>query len=287
MIERIVPTENALGESVIWCHQTQRVWWVDAFQAQIHEWHPASSRHTVHQTNFRRLGSIALLPSGGLLLATDQGLFTRSPDRQQHKFATPEADPELRLNDGRCDRAGRFWVGSMHDPQFTPVGSLYCVRSDASATRFESNIIVPNSIAFSPDDRTFYFADTRRHLIWAYDFDIGEGIISNRRVFTSFEGRPGRPDGSCVDTDGCLWNTSFAGGQMVRYTPAGKVDRVIDLPVTFPTCCCFGGPGLDTLFITSGRAPLSDEQKAKEPLAGTLLAFNPGIKGLPEPLFGG
>ncbi len=289
MVECVVASADDLGEVVVWCQQTQCLWWVDVVRARIHEWYPATNRHAIHPTQFRRIGSIALRQAGGLLLATEQGLFTWSASTGATRWTEslePE-HPEFRLNDGRCDRAGRFWVGSMHDTEFIPVGSLFRVEPDRTASRLEQNIIVPNSVAFSPDDRTFYFADTRRHTIWAYDFDLRDGEISNRRIFTTFEGRPGRPDGSCVDADGCLWNASYAGAQIVRYTPKGKIDRVIDLPVTCPTCCCFGGPRLDTLFITSARVALSEDQKRAQPLAGALLAINPGTTGLPEPTFGG
>ena len=115
-------------------------------------------------------------------------------------------------------------------------------------------IIVPNSVAFSPDDRTLYFADTRAYTIWAFDFDIAVGAIANRRVFAQTM-PPARPDGACVDADGFLWSAKYAGSRIVRYAPDGRIDRIVELPVSHPTCCCFGGDDLQTLYVTSASDP--------------------------------
>src|SRR6185503_10507403 len=120
-----------------------------------------------------------------------------------------------------------------------PSGALYRIAPDGACERMRSGITVPNSIAWSPDGRVMYFADSPRRKIWAFDFDPASGAMSNERVFAATH--PGYPDGSCVDADGCLWNAEYHGGRVVRYTPAGKIDRVIELPVGNPTCCCFGG----------------------------------------------
>jgi len=128
-----------------------------------------------------------------------------------------------------------------------------------------------------------YFADSPRHLIWAFDFDADDGAISNRREFADLTGRKALPDGSCVDADGCLWNAEYAGRRLTRYTPDGRVERTVELPVSNPTCCCFGGERLDTLYVTSAT------QRLTEPAAieGALLALEPGVRGLPEATFGG
>ena len=148
-------------------------------------------------------------------------------------------------------------------------------------------ISVPNSTAFSPDDRTLYFADTPRHAIWAFDFDIAAGAIANRRVFADLTARKGLPDGSCVDAQGFLWNAEFAGTRLTRYAPDGRVDRTVELPVTSPTCCCFGGATLDTLYVVSSTHRHTAEQRAAEPCSGGLLALDVGVRGLPEATFGG
>jgi sugar lactone lactonase YvrE len=167
-----------------------------------------------------------------------------------------------------------------------PNGSLYRIDTDGVATRVESGIIVSNGIAFSPDGKTLYFTDTRRYTSYAYDLDLDDGIVTNRRVFAEYSATGDRPDGACVDVDGCLWAAFFAGGRIVRYRPDGQIDRSIALPVTNPTCLAFGGRDLKTLYVTTARKFLSDAQLASEPLAGALLAIEGVGQGLPEHRFG-
>jgi sugar lactone lactonase YvrE len=283
----VVDTRDQLGECVLWCTRSQRLWWVDVLSASLHELSWPAGQHRTHQLPFRRLGSIGLRASGGLVLATEQGVFGWHPDRGVGaQLMAPRWDPVThRLNDGRCDRAGRFWVGSMHDSLFVPDGTLFSIGPAAEAVAHFDDIIVPNSLAFSPDDRRFYFADTRRYMIWQFDFDIESGRIGNRRPFVDFGLGPARPDGSCVDANGCLWNASFDGGRVVRYTPDGITDTVVQLPVSCPTCVCLGGPDLDTLFVTTASFSLSAEQRLQEPLAGGLFALRVPTAGLAEPAF--
>lgn len=283
----VVDTRDQLGECVLWCPRSQRLWWVDVLSASLHELSWPAGQHRTHQLPFRRLGSIGLRASGGLVLATEQGVFDWHPDRGlEAQLMAPRWDPAThRLNDGRCDRAGRFWVGSMHDSLFVPDGTLFSVGPAAEAAAHFDDIIVPNSLAFSPDDRRFYFADTRRYMIWQFDFEIESGRIGNRRPFVDFGSGPARPDGSCVDANGCLWNASFDGGRVVRYTPDGVTDTVVPLPVSCPTCVCLGGPDLDTLFVTTASFSLSAGQRWQEPLAGGLFALRVPTPGLAEPAF--
>jgi sugar lactone lactonase YvrE len=233
------------------------------------------------------IGSIAFREKGGLLAATKSGIHLFDPDSGAlAPLARPEAHlPDNRFNDGRCDRQGRFWAGTMSDVRRDPVGTLYRLDTDLSCTPLRNAIIIPNSLAWSPDGRTMYFADTNRHTIWAWDYDPATGAATRERVFA--DTGAGRPDGSCVDADGCLWNAEYGAARIVRYTPGGKVDRAIGLPVDNPTCCCFGGSRLDELFITSARQRLGAEDLARQPLAGSVLAVRPGVRGLPEARFAG
>jgi sugar lactone lactonase YvrE len=141
-------------------------------------------------------------------------------------------------------------------------------------------------VAIAPDQRTLYVSDTRRFVTWAFDLDVVAGKLSNRRVFVDYSATRERPDGACIDSHGCVWTAIFAGGKIVRYTPQGRVDRVVPVPVTNPTCLCFGGADLKTLFITSARKFLSPERLQAEPLAGSVLSFETDIAGLPEQRFG-
>jgi len=205
------------------------------------------------------IGSIGLRETAGLIAAFQDGLFLLDPVTGERSLvANPESDlPENRFNDGRVDRQGRFWAGTMNDRRRDPTGALYRLDPDRRVTRIRGEVIVPNSLAWSPDSRVMYFADTYRYRIWRYDFDAEAGLPSGERVFADTSGGPGRPDGSAVDEAGCLWNAEYAGARLVRYTPAGAVDRVVPMPVSNPTCCAFGGPNLETLFVTSARQRLS------------------------------
>jgi sugar lactone lactonase YvrE len=173
----------------------------------------------------------------------------------------------------------------MPEPMREPAGALYRLGADGKLARKRTGITVPNSLAWSPDGRTMYFADSPRRTIWAFDYDRASGEPSNERVFVTTEA--GFPDGSCMDADGCLWNAEYGGGRLVRYTPAGKIDRVIEVPVQNPTCCCFGGPRLDLLYITTAAQRLTEAQLKEQPLAGSLLAVRPGSTGLVESRYAG
>ena len=254
-MERVVDSRDRLGECPLW--DGAALWWVDIHGRAVKrltgtklEAFPAPEP----------VGSIAFLRKGGVLRAMQSGIDDLAKNPQ----------PEHRFNDGRCDRSGRyFWVGTLKDPEFTPTGRLYRLSADGELKLFREGIKVPNSICWSPDGGTMYFADSPRHKIWAFDYREGE--IAAERVFAA--PHPGFPDGSCVDADGCLWNAEYGAGRVVRYTPAGKVDRVIALPAKNPTCCCFGGSALDTLYVTTAGGE-------------GVFAARPGAKGLPEPRFG-
>jgi sugar lactone lactonase YvrE len=148
-------------------------------------------------------------------------------------------------------------------------------------------ITIPNSLAWSPNGRTMYFSDTPTMRIMAYDYDPESGALMTGRLFADLTGHPGRPDGSTVDADGCLWNAEVRGSRVVRYTPEGKVDRVITLPVSGVTSCAFGGPGMRTLYITTATQRLTEQELAQEPLAGGLFAVDVGVSGLAETPFKG
>ena len=220
-----------------------------------------------------------------IIAAMKTGMYFFDGGRKE-LIGQPETHlPQNRFNDGRCDRDGRFWSGTMHEAIREPTGALYRVSVDGKYERKRTGITVPNSLAWSPDGRTMYFADSPRRAIWAFDYDRASGEPSNERVFVATQA--GFPDGSCVDADGCLWNAEYGGSRVVRYTPGGKVDRVIELPVKNPTCCAFGGKDLDVLYITTAAQRLNEAQLKEQPLAGALLAARPGARGLPESRFAG
>jgi sugar lactone lactonase YvrE len=280
-----VEARDSLGECCLWCPVSRKVWWLDIQRPCLQSYDPASREHRVYSLPGRFCGCAALRQSGGFVVALDNGIHGFQPEAGTLEFlvhAEPE-HPGNRYNDGRCDRRGRLWIGTMDVEIRKPLGSLYRIGPDRSVLQLFDGITVPNSTAFSPDDRTFYFADTPRHMIWAFDFDLEAGTIGNRRVFADLTGRNALPDGSCVDADGFLWNAEYGGHRLTRYAPDGRMDRTIELPVTNPTCCCFGGDDLGTLYVTSAR-PADASPNA---IDGALLALRPGVRGLPESRYAG
>jgi L-arabinonolactonase len=190
----------------------------------------------------------------------------------------------MRFNDGKCDRQGRFWVGSMDDVGRGPVGTLYRFESGRYTAVLEG-IAVPNSLCWSPDGTIMYFADGIDPVIWAYPFDTATGTPGVRRVFARLPDATGIPDGATVDAQGFLWSAHYGGSMVTRYAPDGRVDRVINVPVTQPTSCAFAGPDLDTLIITTASQRLSPEALRSQPLAGALLSIRTGARGCPEPQY--
>jgi sugar lactone lactonase YvrE len=186
----------------------------------------------------------------------------------------------MRFNEMCCDDAGRVWVGYMNDRTRAPEGWLFRV-DDGTFTPVADSVAVPNSLAWSPDNTVMYFSDGQEPVIWRYDFDLGAGQIANRTRFAAMPGGRGVPDGAAVDTEGYLWSANYGGGAVNRYAPDGTVDRVVELPVSQPTACAFGGEDLDILFITTARQRLSPAELAREPLAGHLFAMRPGGRGRP------
>jgi sugar lactone lactonase YvrE len=223
-----------------------------------------------------------------MLAATKSGIhFVDPATGALQRMADPEAHlPDNRFNDGRCDRQGRFWAGTMNDVVREPSGTLYRLDAQRGCVAQFNGIRTPNSLAWSPDGRVMYFADSRSHVINAYPYDCATGAIGAPKPFFSVD-PPAIPDGATVDADGCLWSALYGGSRVVRITPDGRVDRTIELPVLQPTSCQFVGPALDVLWITTARQRLTEEQLAQQPLAGALLAVEVGVKGLPEARYQG
>lgn len=285
-VEVAVRGADRLGECPLWDERDSVLWWIDSRWPALKRLDPATGA-VMMLVLPEVVGSVAFRARGGFLAATKSGIhFMDAASGALEGKANPEAAlPDNRFNDGRCDRAGRFWAGTMSDVKRDPAGSLYRFDADFACTRLRNAIIIPNSLAFSPDGRTMYFADTNRHTIWAYDYDPDSGAATGERVFADTGN--GRPDGSCVDADGCLWNAEYGAWRLLRYTPDGEVDRVLEVPVANPTCCCFGGDDLGTLYVTTATQRLAPEDLAKQPLAGSVLALRPGVRGLAESRFAG
>ncbi len=287
-VELVQKVNARLGETPLWDATRGLLWWIDIEQPTLWQLDPESGATESEAHPGTYLGSIAMTRSGGLLAARDLQLFHRAPQANNWlPFATTpdEVMPATRLNDGRVDANGSLWIGTMDNGLSQRLGGLYRVDSDGTMTRMLDDVIVANGIAFAPDGRSMYFTDTRRHVTWRLGLDETGREITNREVLADYSSSGIRPDGSCVDADGCLWQAFFAGGQVVRYAPDGRLDRQIALPVTNPTCLCFGGRDLKTLFVTTAFKFLSDEQLAAEPLAGSVFAIEGAGQGVAENLF--
>jgi L-arabinonolactonase len=286
-IRRIGDTGDVLGEGPVWDVAEQAFYWTDIRGRVVHrqDWAAGSLRSFSMP---EMVGSFALRRRGGMLVAmqTSIALFDPASGRFE-TLAAPEAGrPNMRFNDGKCDRQGRFWVGSMDDGSRGPEGTLYRVDAARGCVPMVTGIITPNSLCWSPDGATMYFTDSRSRVIAAYPFDVASGALGVPRAFYRVE-PPAIPDGATVDAEGHVWCALYGGARVVRIAPDGRLLRSIDLPVTQPTSCQFVGPGLDVLYITTAKQRLSDEELARQPLAGALLALDPGVRGLPEPRYAG
>ncbi|MDR6677217.1 SMP-30/gluconolactonase/LRE family protein [Pseudomonas oryzihabitans] len=289
--ELLVDARNATGECPVWHVAEQALYWVDIPAKRLQRWTPGGALDS--WTAPEMLACIAARAGGGWLAGLETGLFALQPHASgelsgERLLTLDHAQPAMRCNDGRCDRQGRFLVGTMVQDmaQGAPAGRLYSHTAGEGARLLLDDLIVPNGLALSPDGRTLYLSDSHpsRQLIWAFDYDLDTGTPTNRRLFVDMNAHPGRPDGAAVDVDGCYWICGNDAGLIHRFTPEGRLDRSLAVPVKKPAMCAFGGRNLDTLFVTSIRpgGDLSDQ-----PLAGGLFALDPGVQGLPEPMFAG
>lgn len=276
------------GEGPFWDEATARLWWTDIPARRLHCTDPATGQDQSFATP-GRIGCFALARTGGVVVAMEHSMARFWPETGKlERLAEPEADrPDNRFNDGRCDRRGRFLASSMHEPRTVPQGGLWQLDPAHGTRLLADHALVGNGLAFSPDNRLMYWSDSRQGRVFIFDYDLDDGAAWNRRLWLETDDSTGRPDGAAVDADGCYWSARFRGSRVIRFTPQGKVDREIRLPVRQVTMCAFGGPDLKTLFITTARENLDDATLAQEPLAGGIFAVEPGVQGLPEPHFNG
>lgn len=285
-IRCVVDACNELGEGPVWDTEAGVLWWVDIKRSLLQRLAPDGSVDV--WTLPEPPAALAPRRRGGLILAVRSGFATFDPETGAVEVVhRPEPDrPGNRFNDGKCDPRGRFWAGTMDDAERERTGALYRFDPDGTCERLLDGLGIPNTLAWSADGSTFYFAETLDRVIHAYDVDLVRGSISSRRIFAHVE-PPGYPDGSCLDAEGFLWNAEWGGGRVVRYAPDGSVDRIVEMPVDQPTSCVFGGPDLDVLYVTSARKGLSGQQLAQQEHAGCLFAVDPGVRGAPTGVYAG
>lgn len=291
--ELLIDARNGVGESPAWDAQRQCLFWVDIPGRSLWCWNAGTGQSRQWPTP-EMTGCIALArgseatPHGRWVAGMETGVAVLTPQddgtvAMESLAAVQHPQGGMRFNDGRCDRQGRLRAGTMVSDMSlaAPAGSVYAFHGN-SLRSLQAGLITPNGMAYSPDGRTMYLSDSHPNVqtIWAFDYDIDSGTPHRQRVFVDMKPLPGRPDGAAVDEDGCYWICGNDAGLVHRFTPDGRLDRSIAVPVKKPAMCAFGGPGLDTLFVTSIR-PGGD--LADQPLAGGVFALRPGVRGLNEP----
>ena len=276
-----------LGEGPIWDEQEEAAYWVDIKAPAVHRYTPASGL-TATWAMPEPIGCIARRSGGGFVAGFKSGFaFLDLASGHIEKIGDPEPEqPNNRLNDGKCDLKGRFWVGTMDDEESRPTGWLYRLDPDRTWHHMDGSYVVTNGPAFSPDGRTIYHTDSFRRIIYAFDL-APDGTLANKRVFVRLPHADGYPDGMTTDSQGFLWVAHWGGWRVTRFTPKGSVDRIIELPVSQVTSCVFGGRDLDVLYITSAWIGLDKKARLEQPLAGGLFEVSAGVRGLPTPRFAG
>ena len=286
--EVLAPVRNRVGESPLWSVAEQALWWVDIEGRTLFR-HDAAIGTLQQWPTAQRIGCIALHAGGGVLAAMETGLFHLQPGEQgelaaQSLAVVQHARPDMRFNDGRCDRAGRFWVSSMvlDMSLASPSGALYRYDAQGLSAPVVRELLVGNGLAFSPRGDTLYLSDSHPTVQRIWQFDLhDDGSLGNRRDFVDMNQHPGRPDGAAVDADGCYWICGNDAGRLLRFTPEGKLDRMLALPISKPSMCAFGGAALDQLFVTS-ITPAKPAEGFDASLDGAVLVLRPGVRGLPE-----
>jgi sugar lactone lactonase YvrE len=280
-------SQDMLGEGPVWVPEEQALYWVDILRPSLQRWHPESGDYARWEMP-GDIGCFALREQGGAVVALRTGFaFLDFGSGEITPLVDPEAKkPYTRFNDGKCDRRGRFWAGTMDDESPKTRGALYSLDHDGGFRKIIDGIGISNGLGWSPDNQTMYYTDSSKHSIWAFDYDLEQGAISNQRIFVR---TPPEyvPDGLTVDSQGYVWSAKWDGWKVVRYAPDGTIDLEVSVPVQRPTSCTFGGSDMQLLYITSASVGLTEAELQSRPLAGSVFVIETGIQGLPEPRFWG
>ena len=288
-VELVVDAHATIGEGSLWNSAGQVLYWVDIMGCKLHVHDPSGDPDRVTDLG-QPVGTVVVRASGGLMLALKDGFAAFDPaSGELDLLHDPEAHlPENRFNDGKCDPAGRFWAGTMAIDPVEGAGALYCMDTDLSVRKMLGQVSISNGIVWSLDGARMYYIDSLRYDVLAYDYDAETGNIDNERIAFRVPREVGLPDGMAIDAEGMLWIAHYDGSKVCRWHPgSGEILQTIELPVSKTTSCAFGGPDLDTLYITSGSLGMTDEEKEREPHAGGLFAARPGCRGVEPFQFGG
>lgn len=280
--ELILDVKAVLGEGPVWLAGEGRLAWVDITACALHILDPATGRDRVIPTG-AVIGAAAPRASGGMIAALQTGfVFIDTATGLVTPICDPESDlPGNRFNDGKCGPGGRFWAGSCSLNCDVPgAGTLYCLDRDLTARKVLGDLTISNGLTWSADHKTMYFIDTPTFEIWAFDYEIETGAIGNRRVAVSVPEDAGFPDGMTIDAEGALWVAHWGASSVCRWDPgSGEKLEEIRFPVTNVSCCTFGGPDLDVMYVTSARGGLDERELEAQPLAGGVFQVKPGVRG--------
>lgn len=269
---------DRLGEGPVWDDRSGELVRVDISGRRVHRWNPTTDEATSFATE-GDVGAVVLCEDGGMVVAIECELWRRDAAGEMTLIADVEAKPGVRFNDCRADPRGRLWAGTLHRDREPAQAALYRLDADGGLTMVLPDRTISNGIGWSPDGTSMYYIDSTTQRVAEFVYELDTGELGDERLFAEIDPTDGLPDGLTVDADGGVWVCLFGGGRMRRYLPDGTLDQEIMLPLTNPTCPAFGGADLNTLYVTTARHRLTDEQLAREPLAGALLQLDVGVRG--------
>jgi sugar lactone lactonase YvrE len=288
-VELFIQSQHRLGEAIIWHVASRRLCWIDLWNPALHSHDLSTGETTVRPIAVKApIGAIAATsnPTRLALIHLDGVSLLRIADLAVEPFCNPEKGRDALIwNDAKCDRWGRLWAGTSHETETDPRGALWCIDGNGHFALGDVGFAIPNGPAVSPDGTTLYFNDSVGRTTYAYDIASDDLHPRDRRPLIRFQPEDGMPDGIITDAEGCLWIAHWGGARVSRFTPDGKLLAAWPVPAKNVTTMCFGGPGLDTLYITTARDGLSARELAEAPLSGSLFKLKPGARGLAEPLF--
>lgn len=286
--ECVLDARASLGECPVWSIDEQVLYWIDINAPSLNRFDP-KARASLAWPMPSSIGSYALREQGGFVAALRDGIWLIDHGgRLGDRMAEAPYDPaHHRFNDGRADASGRFWAGTMNERRDVSSGALYCIDPYFTLTQVLDGIMISNGLAWSPDGRTLYHADTPTRTVSAYAFDAATGAVSGKHTFAHFDGETERPDGAAVDSEGCYWIAFYRGGKVVRLSPRGERLAEYAVPAMCPTMCAFGGLDLRTLYVTTARQMREPDELARLPQSGGIFAMRVDTPGLPEPKFAG
>lgn len=284
----ILDARTELGEGALWHPPEQRLYWVDIEGQALHIYDPAEGTDSSFPTG-SRIGCVVPVLGGGALVALQTGIYAMDTDTGQlHFIANPLPGTHIRFNDGKCDPAGRFWVGTMELNTQKGAAALYRMDKDHSIHQMLDNVTISNGIVWTSDKKTMYYIDTPTGQVTVFDYDNAGGAIRNRRIAIRIPPEMGSPDGMTIDAAGRLWIALWGGYAVGCWDPvSGDLLELIDVPAPHVSSCAFGGPALDTLFITTARHEMDAAALEKYPLSGGLFAVQPGVRGVEAAFYEG